>query len=109
MHQLVTTETISWGMTLTAAQINDHHKEGISLNKLGGGAFLAEGLDQPLSGAGGKHIHASRVQVKQGLVEQEMYKEQENSHLGWPDHAKAKKGTVSLKIRLQGLPWWSSD
>jgi len=26
-HQLVTRETINWGMTLTAAQINDHHKE----------------------------------------------------------------------------------
>ena len=24
--------------------------------------------------------------MKQTLVEQGMYKEQENSHLGWPDH-----------------------
>ena len=24
--------------------------------------------------------------MKQGLVQQEMYRKQENSHIGWPDH-----------------------
>ena len=31
----------------------------------------------------------SSVQVKQGLVEQGTYREQENSHLEWPDHTHA--------------------
>lgn len=78
-HPLVTRETISWGMTLIAARINNHHKEGISLNKLAGGMRSATSWGQ------GKHVHASRMQVKQGLAEQEMYKDQE-----WPDSAMAK-------------------
>ena len=28
----------------------------------------------------------SRVKVKQALVEQGMYRERGNSHLGWPNH-----------------------
>ena len=27
-----------------------------------------------------------KIEVKQGLVRQGMYREQENSHLEWPDH-----------------------
>ena len=56
-------------------------------NKLPGGAALAQGLGQSRAGAGGKHVCVSRVQTKQGLVEQGMYREQENSHLEWPGHA----------------------
>lgn len=66
-------------MTLIAAQINDHHKEGISFNKLAGGIRSVTSWGQ------GKHVHASRMQVKQGLAEQEMYKDQE-----WPYYAMAK-------------------
>ena len=32
-----------------------------------------------------KASHVSRVEVKQALVEQGIYREQENSHPGWPD------------------------
>ena len=34
----------------------------------------------------------SRMYAKQGLVEEGMYREQENSHLEWPDHAKGFTG-----------------
>ena len=33
-----------------------------------------------------KVSHVSEMQVKQGQVEQGMQREQEDSHLGWPDH-----------------------
>ena len=38
--------------------------------------------------------------MKQALVEQGMYREQENSHLGWPDHTEGVVGGVEiLKFR----------
>ena len=45
-----------------------------------------------LGQVGRKVSHVSRVQVKQALVEQGMYREQENSHLEWPDQARSFLG-----------------
>ena len=36
----------------------------------------------------------SRVEVKQRPVEQELLRERENSHLGWPAHTGAKETLV---------------
>ena len=41
--------------------------------------------------------NASRVQVKQALVKQGMDREQENSHLEWPDHAPMKETEVLIR------------
>ena len=46
-------------------------------------------LKQPLAGSWGEYVGGSvvsRVKVKQALVEQGMYRERGNSHLGWPNH-----------------------
>ena len=40
-----------------------------------------------------------RVQVKQAPVRQGMYREQENSHLKWPDHT---DGNYSDEVREVG-------
>ena len=45
--------------------------------------------------------HVSRVLVKQALVQQEMYREQENSHLECPDHTVPNK-TIFILCKISG-------
>ena len=40
--------------------------------------------------------------MRQGLVEKGMYREQENSHLGWPDHSRRKEGRKDQKEKKKG-------
>ena len=40
--------------------------------------------------------------MRQGLVEQGVYREQENSHLGWPDHSRRKEGRKDQKKKGGG-------
>ena len=40
--------------------------------------------------------------MRQGLVEQGVYREQENSHLGWPDHSRRKEGRKDQKKKGRG-------
>ena len=42
--------------------------------------------------------------MKQRLVEQGMYREQENSHLEWPDHTHTKTNTVNIQFLLAFFP-----
>lgn len=46
----------------------------------------------------GKHVHLGQVSRKKGLVEQGMYKEQENS-LEWPDHAGLDISREALSVQ----------
>ena len=58
------------------------------------------------------------VEVTQGWVKQGMYREQEDSHLGWPDHAGTTQllcppGPLPLRLLLCGPHdplwlWWGN-
>ena len=44
-----------------------------------------------------------RVYVEQALVQQEMYREQDNSHLGWPDPTHSSLSTNFMSSCWTGL------
>ena len=40
--------------------------------------------------------------MKQGLGEQELYREQDNSHLEWPDHTRRMAKSLEILINGEG-------
>lgn len=80
-------------MAHTAPKVKTSGGQVFPFNQLAGGTTVA--CEGSLAGAGGEHIPVSTC-----LVRQKMYREQENSHLEWPDHIAGK---------AYNIPWVSQS